>query len=306
MLATVSLRASRSLNISRRRITSLTKDNSRRSQKKHLSYEIVIPAMTGVVTEVPQKPDIKSRDQILRLTEACQLARQVLDRVGAHVQEGITTDELDKLAHALCIERGAYPSPLNYKWYPKSICTSVNNVACHGIPDTRRLKDGDIVSVDISVFFNGYHGDCAETYPVGMIDERGWNVIETAKYCLEAGIAVCRDGAKLSAIGEAIEKRAAESNCTVVPYFCGHGIGTYFHGPPNVLHFASDENSEVMRAGMAFTIEPVISEGGSEIVVLEDGWTAVSTDYSRSAQFEHTIVITPSSAEVLTSSSTDF
>lgn len=303
-----------------RPITNLSSnDVSRRSHRKFGNFEIVQPAkvskaqnvpssirlpsyaLSGVVINPPPDAEVKNREQILRTREACFVARHVLNKVGEYVEAGISTEELDKITHSLCLEQNAYPSPLNYRWYPKSVCTSVNNVACHGIPDERKLRDGDIVSVDVSVFFNGFHGDCAETYGVGNVDERGWHLLETARYCLESGIAVCRNGAKISQIGAVIEARAEESNCSVVPYFCGHGIGSYFHGPPDIYHFNHDSD-EVMKSGMTFTIEPVISEGGPEIVVLEDGWTAVTTDNSRTAQFEQTILITDDGAEVLTRS----
>ncbi|XP_003747588.1 methionine aminopeptidase 1D, mitochondrial [Galendromus occidentalis] len=306
------------LRIPQRTITSLTKDNSKRSQR-FLNYDVVIPtevsptlrvpdhivkpdyAQSGIVLESLEEVEIKTPDAIKRLRDSCRVAREVLDKIGDNIEAGISTDELDKLAHSFCIERNAYPSPLNYKWFPKSICTSINNVACHGIPDDRKLKEGDIISVDVSVFLNGYHGDCAETFAVGALDEKGWNLVETARYCLESGIAVCRNGAKLSDIGDAIQHRAEESNCSVVPNFCGHGIGTYFHGPPTIIHFEHDSD-EVMKTGMTFTIEPVISEGEDEIAVLEDGWTAVTLDKSRTAQFEHTVLITDDGAEILTRS----
>lgn len=256
-------------------------------------------ARSGIVMGVPKEMEKKTPEQISRMKDSCRLARNVLHEVSKHVRVGITTEELDKVTHSLCIEKMAYPSPLNYRWFPKSVCTSVNNVACHGIPDDRLLKDGDIISIDVSVFFNGYHGDCAGTYAVGRVDRRGLNLISAAKECLHRGIEACGPGRKLNEIGRTISAAAAEGGYSVVPSFCGHGIGTYFHGPPDIYHFDNDMEEEMFE-GLIFTIEPVISEGGPDIVILEDGWTAVTLDNSRAAQFEHTICITAHGAEILT------
>ncbi|GFT34115.1 methionine aminopeptidase 1D, mitochondrial [Nephila pilipes] len=212
---------------------------------------------------------------------------------------GVTTDELDAVAHSACISFGAYPSPLNYSGFPKSICTSVNNIACHGIPDSRKLKNGDIISVDVSVFYKGFHGDCAATYLVGNVDDKAKRLVEVAALCLQKAIDICRHEQPFCAIGKIISNVAQSHGFSVIPAFCGHGIGSIFHGPPSILHFDNNEKGQMLK-GMIFTIEPVICEGNPDILILEDGWTATTEDYSRSAQFEHTILITQNGAEILT------
>nr|XP_033800846.1 methionine aminopeptidase 1D, mitochondrial isoform X2 [Geotrypetes seraphini] len=211
----------------------------------------------------------------------------------------MTTEEIDDLVHQEIISHNAYPSPLHYGGFPKSVCTSVNNVVCHGIPDSRPLQDGDIINIDVTVYHNGYHGDTSETYLVGNVDKHGQKLVEIAQRCRDEAIAACRPGAPLSVIGNTISRIACLNDFQVCSSFVGHGIGSYFHGHPEIWHHAN--NSElVMEEGMAFTIEPIIMEGSPEFKILEDGWSAVSVDAKRSAQFEHTIVITPGGAEILT------
>ncbi|XP_064472251.1 methionine aminopeptidase 1D, mitochondrial-like [Ornithodoros turicata] len=315
-------RTKSSSSVHRRSITNITREDhyKRLGGRKPASFDVIsrtgivspmqyvpdnVPkpeyASSGIVLDVPKQMERKSPDEILRTKDACRLARNILDEVSRHVKVGITTDEIDKITHSLCIDKTAYPSPLNYRWFPKSVCTSVNNVACHGIPDDRPLKDGDIISIDISVFYNGYHGDCAETYAVGDVDRRGKNLITIARESLHAAISICGPGVKLCEIGKKISAVTADGGYSVVPSFCGHGIGTYFHGPPDIYHFDNDLEGEMFE-GLVFTIEPVISEGGPDIVILEDGWTAVTLDNSRAAQFEHAICITSNGADILTTS----
>lgn len=256
-------------------------------------------ARTGFVNDKPEEIEIKDEIQIGLLKNACQLARKILNCIKENIQVGMTTDAIDQLVHQMCIQNKSYPSPLNYMGFPKSVCTSVNNVACHGIPDNRPLKDGDIISVDVSVFFNGYHGDCAATFGVGNVDPKGQKLIEVSKTCLQQAINICCPKQQFSKIGETVSKIALSAGYSVVPAFCGHGIGTYFHGPPQILHYSNSEKG-IMKSGMTFTIEPVICEGKPDIVILEDGWTAVTLDNSRCAQFEHTVLITEEGVEVLT------
>ncbi len=209
-------------------------------------------------------------------------------------------DEIDRLVYDMTTSRGAYPSPLNYRGFPKSVCTSVNNCVCHGIPDSRPLKNGDIINIDITVYINGVHGDCSETYAVGDgVDEAGLRLIDATRKCLDAGLRVCGPQTPFSEIGFSVLNRARSLGFDVVPAFTGHGIGPYFHGPPDIYHVPNKYPGR-MEPGMVFTVEPVITEGGMEIVILEDGWTANALDDSRSAQFEHTILITPGGIEVLT------
>ncbi|XP_069839024.1 methionine aminopeptidase 1D, mitochondrial isoform X4 [Dendropsophus ebraccatus] len=212
---------------------------------------------------------------------------------------GITTEEIDAFVHQNIISRNAYPSPLGYGGFPKSVCTSVNNVVCHGIPDSRPLEDGDIINIDVTVYSGGYHGDTSETFLVGNVDENGQKLVKTARRCRDEAIAACKPGAPFSVIGNTISRIAKDNNFTVCPIFIGHGIGSYFHGHPEIWHH-ENVNSMEMEEGMAFTIEPIIMEGAPDFKILKDKWTAVSMDERRSAQFEHTIVITSEGAEILT------
>jgi len=218
------------------------------------------------------------------------------------IKPGVTTDDIDKAVHEMVIVEDAYPSPLNYHSFPKSICTSVNEVVAHGIPDSRALLDGDIVSIDITVYFNGYHGDCCETFFVGnSVNNTARNLVSVARECLYKGISVCGPGVDFWKIGEAIEPFVQEHGFNVVAELMGHGVGELFHTFPFILHVRNRESGK-MKPGMVFTIEPVITEGCTKIDVWPDKWTIVTTDGSWSAQFEHTVVITDTGVEILTES----
>uniref|UniRef100_A0A0B6ZZ46 Methionine aminopeptidase n=1 Tax=Arion vulgaris TaxID=1028688 RepID=A0A0B6ZZ46_9EUPU len=255
---------------------------------------------TGVVN-APKYAEIKTDEQVKMMRPACQLAASILRVVGENIKPGITTEEINSLVHSKCIEAGAYPSPLKYKGYPKSVCTSVNHVACHGIPGHLELQLGDIINVDITVFYKGYHGDTSETFTVGIVDERTKDLVETARLCRDVGISVCKNGALFSDIGDIIYFTADRAGFEVIPYFCGHGIGEYFHGPPDIVHVPSDSvGNQHMVSGMTFTIEPILCDGSPEIKILDDDWTVVTVDGSKSAQFEHTILVTDEGCEILT------
>lgn len=250
--------------------------------------------------EPPKVPEIKSADTIQRMRESCRLAAEILRRCGELVAPGITTDELDRFAHDAIVQANAYPSPLRYEGFPKSICTSVNNVACHGIPDLRKLVNGDIINVDVTVYCNQMHGDCSKTFLVGAdVDEKGRALVRVAEECRDLGIGVCGPGVELTRIGAVIEEHARKNGYTVAPTFCGHGIGNYFHGPPDIYH-GRNQFAGTMEPGMTFTVEPVITMGSKDMAILEDNWTIVSVDNARSAQFEHTILVTENGTEVLT------
>ncbi|CAL1275585.1 unnamed protein product [Larinioides sclopetarius] len=290
--------------------------NSKSWLKNKRTYEVVTPGKVGVKRQIPDyilKPpysdtgieiepnniEILNDDNVKNMKQSCSLARIVLNEVEKFIKPDVTTDDLDAIAHDACIKYGAYPSPLNYRGFPKSICTSVNNIACHGIPDDRKLKDGDIISVDISVYYKGFHGDCASTCFVAHVDEKAKKLVEVTALCLQEAIKICHHKQYFSAIGKTISEIAMSHGYSVVPAFCGHGIGSYFHCPPCILHYENEEEGQMLK-GMIFTIEPVICEGEPDIVILNDGWTAETEDKSRSAQFEHTILITTDGAEILT------
>jgi methionyl aminopeptidase len=243
---------------------------------------------------------VKSPEVIARMRAAGEIARDVLAETGAAVAVGITTDELDHVAHEAHVRRGVYPSPLRYRGFPKSVCTSVNEVICHVIPDDRALVEGDIVNLDITVYVDGVHGDTNATFCVGRVDPESRRLVKVTEECLDLGIEAVRPGAMLSDIGRAIETHAHDAGFFVVRAFVGHGIGEVFHGPPQVPHYYERAASTVLEPGMVFTIEPMITMGSVQPVIWDDGWTAVTSDGSRTAQFEHTVLVTDDGVDVLT------
>jgi methionyl aminopeptidase len=247
-----------------------------------------------------KEPRVKSPDIQARMRRSGKLAAEILREVGAAVAPGVTTEELDVLAHDLIVAAGAYPSPLNYNGYPKAICTSVNEVICHGIPDSRKLQNGDIVNIDVTVYREGVHGDTNATFGVGQVDEAGRRLVDVTRECLDRGIAAVRPGRPISDIGRAIEDHAHQFGYGVVRTFVGHGIGEQFHTDVEVPHYYTPRARTMMETGMTFTIEPMITEGDHREEFWDDGWTAVTVDRSRSAQFEHTVLVTGSGVEVLT------
>lgn len=244
--------------------------------------------------------EIKSPREIEAIRVSSQMAAETLIMVGEMLKPGITTEEINTFVHEDTVRRGAIPSPLNYHGFPKSVCTSVNEVVCHGIPSARTLQDGDIINVDITTFYGGFHGDTSATFYIGEPTSDAKHVTEVARKCLDLGIAEVREGARLGDIGAAIQTFAEAQSCSVVRQFVGHGIGRKFHEPPQVAHFGTRGKGDRLRAGMVFTIEPMINLGGWQVEVLEDDWTAVTRDRSLSAQFEHTIAVTKNGCDVLT------
>ena len=247
--------------------------------------------------------EIMTPSMLGRMREACQLAADTLLMVGHHLKAGMTTDDINVLVHDYTIKHGAYPSPLNYNGFPKSVCTSVNEVVCHGIPGNRVLHDGDIINVDVTSYLpakNGYHGDTSATFYIGTPSDAAKKVTEIARYALELGIAEVREGARIGDIGAAIQEYAEAQGCSVVRDYVGHGIGREFHTAPQVPHYGTRGSGKRLKAGMVFTIEPMINIGHFACELLEDDWTVVTADGSLSAQFEHTIVVTKNGCEVLT------
>jgi methionyl aminopeptidase len=240
-------------------------------------------------------------DRIARMRRAGRAAAEVLAETGRAVRPGVTTDELDAVAHQACVVRGAYPSPLNYHGFPKAICTSVNEVILHGIPDSRPLVEGDVVSVDVTLFLDGVHGDCCAIFAVGEVDAASRRLLRVAEECMQRGIGAVRPGRPVSDIGRAVEAHAGAAGYGVVRSFCGHGIGEDFHTDPQVLHYFDPRARDRMEEGMTFTVEPMITVGSHRHVLWPDGWTAVTSDGQRAAQFEHTVLVTRDGAEILTS-----
>ncbi len=244
---------------------------------------------------------VKTPDVIERMRHAAAVAANILSQAGAMVAPGVTTDEIDVFVHELTIANNGYPSPLNYHRYPKSVCTSVNEVICHGIPDSRALVDGDIINIDVTAFINGVHGDTNATFFVGNVDEESRRLVQVTDECMWHGIEAVKPGRPLSDIGRAIENHAKKAKLGVVRAFIGHGIGEQFHTDIQVLHYYDERNNMIMRPGMTFTIEPMITLGSwQHKMVFDDDWTAITADGKRTAQFEHTVLVTDEGVDVLT------
>jgi len=247
---------------------------------------------------------IKTAEEIDKMRVAGRLAAQVLDMIEAHVQAGITTDELNEICHQFIVdEQQAIPAPLNYRGFPKSICTSINHVICHGIPSDKKLKDGDIINIDITVIKDLYHGDTSRMFFVGEPSIRAKRLVEICHECLTMGIEMVKPGIKLGDIGHRIQQHAEQNGFSVVREYCGHGIGKIFHEEPQVLHYGKPGTGMTIEPGMTFTIEPMLNAGKRETRLLPDQWTVVTKDRSLSAQWEHTILVTDSGHEILTVSS---
>ena len=250
----------------------------------------------------PRHIKIHSPAEFEAMRKAGCLAAEVLDFITPYVVPGALTGDLDTLCHDYIVDHGAIPAPLNYRGFPKSICTSVNHVVCHGIPGDKRLANGDTVNIDITVILDEWHGDTSRMFPVGDIRLRAAKLIETTFAAMWAGIEVVRPGATLGDIGHAIQALAEAQRFSVVRDFCGHGLGRVFHDAPSILHYGTPNTGTALREGMFFTIEPMINAGRYDIKILGDGWTAVTKDRSLSAQFEHSLGVTADGYEVFTSS----
>jgi methionyl aminopeptidase len=234
------------------------------------------------------------------MRKACQLTARCLDALVPLVQPGVTTNEIDRFVFQFGIDNGGLPATLNYRGYRKSSCTSINHVVCHGIPDDKPMREGDIVNIDVTYVVDGWHGDSSRMYPVGEIKRAAERLMEVTYESLMRGIAAVKPGARTGAIGEAIQTFAEKERCSVVRDFCGHGVGKLFHDAPNILHYGQAHEGPELREGMIFTIEPMINLGRPHVKVLSDGWTAVTRDRSLSAQYEHAIGVTADGCEIFT------
>jgi len=244
---------------------------------------------------------IKNAEDIAKMRIAGRLAAEVLEMIGPYVKEGVTTDEINEICHDYIINvQKAIPAPLNYHGFPKSICTSVNHQICHGIPGPRKLKEGDIVNIDVTVLKDGYHGDTSKMFIIGKPSVLADRLIKITQECLYLGIEEVKPGAHFGDIGAVIQEHAEKNRFSVVREYCGHGIGKIFHEPPNVLHYGKRGTAEKLQPGMIFTIEPMINAGKRDVKLLPDNWTVVTKDHSLSAQWEHTILVTDNGYEVLT------
>ena len=244
---------------------------------------------------------IKSPEEQQKMREAGRLAAEVLDMIGEHVQPGITTDELDRICHDHIVQvQKAIPANLNYRGFPKTICASVNHVVCHGIPGDKRLKNGDIINIDVTVIRDGFHGDTSRMYFAGKPLPHAKRLVDSCFEAMWRGIRVVRPGARLGDIGHAIQEWVESQGHSVVREYCGHGIGRIYHEDPQVLHYGKPGTGTELKPGMTFTIEPMINAGKRDVKLLPDGWTVVTRDHSLSAQWEHTVLVTDDGFEVLT------
>lgn len=247
--------------------------------------------------------ELHTENDFESMRKAGQLAAQTLDMITPHVVPGVTTEELDRLCHEFILKNNAVPAPLNYKGFPKSICTSKNHIICHGIPDETILKNGDIINIDVTVILDGWHGDTSRMFLVGdKVSVKAKKLVEVTYDSMMKGIEAVKPGATLGDVGYAIQSYAEAQRFSVVRDFCGHGLGRTFHEPPSVMHFGEPGTGTVLEAGMFFTIEPMINAGDWRMKILADGWTAVTRDRSLSAQFEHTLAVTDDGFEIFTHS----
>ncbi len=270
------------------------------SPLRQVPAHIPRPEYVGRKRPKTGEPDVKNAETIGRMRAAGRLAARALQEVGQHVAPGVTTDELDRVGHEFLSDHGAYPSTLGYRGFPKSLCTSINEVICHGIPDSTRIAGGDIVNVDITAYLNGVHGDTNATFLAGDVDEESRLLVERTHEAMMRGIRVVAPGRPLNAIGRVIESYARRFGYGVVRDFTGHGIGATFHSGLVVPHFDDPDVTVIMEPGMTFTIEPMLTLGTIDYDIWRDGWTVVTKDHKRTAQFEHTLAVTADGYEILT------
>ena len=243
---------------------------------------------------------IHDAQDFVSMRKAGELAAKILDYISDFIKVGVTTNDLNDLCHEMIISNGAIPAPLNYKGFPKSICTSVNHVICHGIPSDKKLNDGDIINIDVTVILDGWHGDTSRMFFVGKPSIKAKRLVDVTYDAMMMGIEVVKPGVKLNEIGKVIQSYAEKNGFSVVRDFCGHGVGKVFHMAPNVLHYYDKEEKTILVPGMFFTVEPMINAGDYQSKLLSDKWTAVTKDKSLSAQFEHTIGVTEQGFEIFT------
>jgi methionyl aminopeptidase len=272
----------------------------RLSPARHVPANIARPEYVGKKAPTLGEQDVKDADTIAAMRVACRLAAQALDEVGRHVRPGVTTDYLDQVGHEFLVARGAYPSTLGYRGYPKSLCTSLNEVICHGIPDDTVIADGDIVNIDITAYIGGVHGDTNATFLAGAVDSDSRQLVERTHEAMMRGIRAVAPGRPLNAVGRVISAYARRFGYGVVRDFTGHGIGKTFHSGLIVPHYDDPTNDVIMETGMTFTIEPMLTLGTVNYDIWPDGWTAVTKDRKRTAQFEHTVLVTEDGSEILT------
>lgn len=273
--------------------------SNKKYKKCHLAMDNKLVAFEKKGFEIPGRHLILNEFDIAELKKSAVITKAILDQVEDMIKPGVTTNEINDFVHNYTVEHGAIPAPLNYHGFPKSCCTSINEVICHGIPEDRALVEGDIINVDVTSILNGYFTDASKMFMVGAVSDKAKNIVECAKECLEIALDQVKPYASFSEIGTVIEAYATSQGYSVVQDFGGHGIGKNFHEDPHVSHFDTGYKGMIMVPGMVFTIEPMINEGTYKLLVLEDDWTAITKDGKLSAQWEHTIVVTETGYEIL-------
>ena len=266
----------------------------------HIAYEETINKLMSKGHELPSKQLIKTNKEIEGIKRSCQLTKKILNNLNSFITKDITTDDINNYVYEETIKHNAIPAPLNYKGFPKSICTSINEVVCHGIPSNYKLKEGDIINVDVTCILDGFYGDSCRMYEITPVSKEAKKLINVTKECLELSIEAIKPYQPTNVIGNVIHNHASKHNYGVVHMFGGHGIGVKFHEEPFIYHCRKKEPLMIMLPGMVFTIEPMINEGSANCTILDDNWTAITVDKKLSAQWEHTILITEYGAEVLT------
>lgn len=274
--------------------------SGKKYKKCHMESDAASETAPGKNLKPPRGIKVKNPIEIAGITESCRLTAEVLDMVSTKIKEGITTDDINTWVHEYTVSRGAIPAPLDYNGFPKSVCTSINNVICHGIPDSTVLKDGDIINVDVTCILNGYYGDASRMFLIGEVSEEASKLVRVSKECLDLGIQQVKPYNDFGKIGEVIQKHAESNGFSVVRDYGGHGIGIKFHEEPHVHHYKVGNRGLPMFPGMIFTIEPMINAGKYQTKLLKDNWTAITIDGSLSSQWEHTVLVTESGVEILT------
>ncbi len=274
--------------------------SEKKYKKCHMEKESILLDYQREGFQIPKRKLIKSQQQIEGIRKSGLLAKSIFNMLEGKIVEGVTTNEINHWVHEYTIKHGAIPAPLGYNGYPKSVCTSLNNVICHGIPDETKLKDGDIINIDITTILDGYYADTSRMYTIGSVSEKAKQLVECAKECLEVGIESVKPYKPFNVIGEAIEAHATKKGFSVVRDFGGHGIGIQFHEEPFIHHYNIGNKGMIMLPGMTFTIEPMINEGSYKCKILDDNWTTITVDGGLSAQWEHTILVTETGFELLT------
>lgn len=269
-------------------------------KKCHFKTDLMLEDFRRCGHEIPDQTIIKSKEEIEKIAKSSRLTSDILDMITEFVREGVTTAEINDIIHRYTIGHGAIPAPLEYDGFPGSCCTSLNQVICHGIPDSTRLQDGDILNIDVTTILDGFYSDSSRMYLIGDVSKEACRLVQVSRECLDLGIQSVKPYKPINVIGEAIEKHAHKNGFSVVSDYCGHGIGLEFHERPEIWHFVANEPGMIMLPGMVFTIEPMINQGTHHTELQMDGWTVVTRDGKLSSQWEHTLVVTENGCRVLT------